>query len=183
MNRAAIRYAKAALNLAKGVNSIKEVNNDMLLIDSTINNSEDLQAFINNPVLNSKDKLHVMDELFGDKTNTITNQIIKLLISNKRLNLLPYVTKQYIFLYEKLQGINIAKVTTAIPLNDKLKAIVLEKAKEVAHKDVVLENIIDQSIIGGFILQIGDIQYDASVSGKLEGLHRNFKKADYKIKI
>ncbi len=183
MNRAALRYAKAALNLAKDANSIKEVNDDMLLIESTINNSEELQVFLNNPVIKSNDKLNVMDGLFGDKTNVISSQVIKLLISNKRLNLLPYVAKQYILLFEKLQGINIARVTTVVPLTEELKVKMLTKAKEVIHKNAVLENIIDQSIIGGFILQIGDLQYDASISSKLEDLHRKFKKADYKITI
>ena len=183
MNRAALRYAKAALNLAKEANNIKEINNDMLLISSTINGSKELQAFLNNPISKANDKLNVINGLFGDKINSITNGIIKLLVRNKRLNLLPFVAKQYEILFDKEQGVDVAKVTTAIPLTDDLKKKVLNKVKELTKKEAVLENIIDDSIIGGFILQIGDKQYDASISSKLANLQRNFEKNDYKVKM
>ena len=183
MNRAALRYAKAALNLAKEANNTKEINNDMLLISSTIDGSKELQAFLNNPTSNSDDKLKVINSLFGDKINSITNGIIKLLVRNKRLNLLPFVAKQYEILFDKEQGVDVAKVTTAIPLTDDLKKKVLNKVKELTKKEAVLENIIDDSIIGGFILQIGDKQYDASISSKLANLQRNFEKNDYKVKM
>jgi F-type H+-transporting ATPase subunit delta len=183
MNRAALRYAKAALNLAKEANNTKEINNDMLLISSTVDGSTELQAFLNNPISKSDDKLKVINGLFGDKINSITNGIIKLLVVNKRLNLLPFVAKQYAMLFDKEQGVDVAKVITAIPLTEELKTKVLAKVKAVTNKEAVLENIIDESIIGGFILQIGDKQYDASISGKLGNLRRNFEKNDYKVKM
>lgn len=183
MNRAALRYAKAALNLAKEANNTSEINKDMILISSTISGSKELQAFLNNPISKSDDKLKVINGLFGGKINSITNGIIKLLVNNKRLNLLPFVAKQFNILFDKLQGVDVAKVTTAVPLTDDLKAKVLAKVKSVTNKEAVLENIIDESIIGGFILQIGDKQYDASISGKLGNLRRNFEKNDYKVKM
>ena len=175
MNRAALRYAKATLNLAKETNNMKEINSDMLLIGSTIDGSKELQDFLNNPISKADAKLQVMHGLFGGKINAITNDTIRLLVRNKRLNLLPFVSKQYTILFDKSQGVEIAKVTTAIALTDDLKAKVLAKVKELTSKDAVLENSIDASIIGGFILQVGDKQYDASISGKLESLQRNFK--------
>ncbi len=183
MNRAALRYAKAALNLAKEAKNTKEINDDMLLISSTIDGSTELQDFLNNPISKATDKLNVINGLFKGKINTITNGIIKLLVANKRLNLLPYVAKQYSLLFDKEQGVDVAKVVSAIPLTDDLKAKVLAKVKALTNKDAVLENIVDESIIGGFILQIGDKQYDASISGKLGNLKRNFEKNDYKVKL
>jgi len=175
MNRAALRYAKATLNLAKEANNMKEINNDMLLIGSTIDGSKELQDFLNNPISKADAKLQVMHGLFEGKINAITNDMIRLLIRNRRLNLLSFVSKQYTLLFDKSQGVEVAKVTTAIALNDDLKAKVLAKVKELTSKDAVLENSIDASIIGGFILQVGDKQYDASISGKLESLQKNFK--------
>ena len=175
MNRAALRYAKAAISSAKDANKTKDINNDMQLIASTINESAELRAFLNNPTTKADAKLNVINSLFGSKINSITNGIIKLLVSNKRLNLLPFVAKQYIMLFDKEQGVEIAKVTTAIELTDELKIKVLEKVKEVTGKEAIIKNIIDESIIGGFILQVGDKQYDASISGKLVNLRRNFE--------
>jgi len=183
MNRAALRYAKAALNLAQDQNKAAEVNDNMLLIANTIQESDELKSFLNNPVLKADAKLNVINNLFGDKINTITQGVLKILVSNKRLALLPYVAKQFGILFDKLQGIEVAKVTTAIPLTDALKDKVLAKVKELTNKEVTVENIVDESIVGGFILQVGDKQFDASITGKLNNLRSNFKTNHYEAKI
>jgi len=183
MNRAALRYAKATLKLAISQSKTKDVNNDMLLISQTINENDVLQSFLNNPILKADAKLHVMHSLFDSKINSITQGVLKLLVANKRVALLPFVAKQYINLFDKLQGIETAKVTTAIPLTDTLKEKVLIKVKELTNKEVSVKNIVDPTIIGGFILQIGDKQFDASITGKLNDLRSNFKTNHYKAKI
>jgi len=180
MNRAALRYAKSALSLAKDAKNTQEINTDMQLIASTINNSSELQAFLKNPISKAEVKLNVINSLFGDKINAITNGIIKLLVRNKRINLLPFVAKQYMLLFDKEQGIEVAKVTTAIPLTEDLKEKVLAKVIAVTNKKAIIKNIVDESIIGGFVLQVGDKQYDASISGKLGNLRRDFELTNIK---
>jgi F-type H+-transporting ATPase subunit delta len=175
MNRAALRYAKAALNLAKQQNKAETVNQDMQLIENTIADNKELKSFLNNPVFKTEEKLKTIEAIFGDKVDSITKGIISLLIKNKRLALLPFVAKQYQNLYKKSQNIESAIVTTAVPLTDALKEKVLEKIKKETNKNISLQNIVDESIIGGFILQIGDKQIDASVSGKLNSLSRKFE--------
>ena len=68
----------------------------------------------------------------------------------------------------------LAKVTTAVALTDDLKTKVLAKVKELTGKDAEIESIIDESILGGFILRVGDIQYNASIANKLSKLKREF---------
>jgi F-type H+-transporting ATPase subunit delta len=178
MNRAALRYAKAALNLAKQQSKDEKINQDMVLIDTVIAENKELQQFLNNPVFKADEKLNTLEAIFGDKIDQISKGIINLLLKNKRLNLLPFVAKQYQNLYKKAQNVATATVTTAVPLTDALKEKVLQKIKKETNKDVSLNNIVDKAIIGGFILQIGDKQIDASVSGKLNNLSRNFEKSE-----
>ena len=85
------------------------------------------------------------------------------------------VAKQYTILYDHYKGTEIAKVTTAVPLTDTLKSKVLAKVKSIIGKDVHLENIVDPNIIGGFILKVGDKQFDASILGKMNNLRREFE--------
>ncbi len=65
-------------------------------------------------------------------------------------------------------------VTTAVPLTEELEAKVLAKVQALTGKDVSLEKIVDESLIGGFILRVGDKQFDASISNKLNNLKRDF---------
>jgi F-type H+-transporting ATPase subunit delta len=171
--RAAIRYAKAVLDLAKDQNTVEAVNNDMMLIADTVAKSKELSDMLLSPVLPSEVKKSALLEVFKD-SNIITTGLIDTLISNKRINILSEVASTYNQLYNQLRGSEIATVTTAISLSNDLKSKVLTKAKELTGKDVELKNIVDQSIIGGFILRIGDLQYNASIANQLNKLKREF---------
>ena len=172
-SRAAIRYAKAVLSLAKENKSADAVNSDMKLITSTIAQSEDLNQMLQSPVVKSVDKKAVLTSVFKN-ANVATTNLIDTLISNKRLALLNNVAASYTQLYDQMRGTQVATVTTAVPLSDDLKTKVLAKVKELTGKEAEVTNIIDESILGGFILRVGDIQYNASIANKLAKLKREF---------
>jgi F-type H+-transporting ATPase subunit delta len=171
--RAAIRYAKAVLSLASDKNTAEVVNNDMKLIAKTIAESNDLNNMLQSPVVSSSIKKSVLLEVFKD-SNELTRNLIDTLITNKRLPLLTEVALKYNLLFDELTGTQIAQVTTAVPLTDDLRVKVLSKVKELTGKDVEIKSIVDESILGGFILRVGDIQYNASIANKLNKLKREF---------
>ena len=171
--RAAIRYAKAILSLASDKHIAEVISNDMKLITKTIANNKDLNNMLQSPVIKSSNKKAVLLDVFKG-SNAMTTNIIDTLITNRRLALLNDVATSYNRLYDELKGVQIAQVTTAIPLTDDLKVKVLAKTKELTGKDVEVKNIVDESILGGFILRVGDKQYNASVANKLNKLKREF---------
>ena len=172
-SRAAIRYAKAVLSLATDQKSADAVNSDMKSITNAIAHSEDLNQMLQSPVVRSSDKKNVLTSVFKN-ANIVTTNLIDVLISNKRLVLLNDVASSYTELYDHMRGSQVAKVTTAVPLTSELKTKVLAKVKELTGKEAEVENIIDETILGGFILRVGDIQYNASISNKLDKLKREF---------
>jgi len=171
--RAAIRYAKAVLSLATDQNVADAVNNDMKLMVSTIEQNQDLSNALQSPVVRSSVKKTILLSVFNN-TNAITNNLIETLITNKRLNILSEVASKYNQLYNELKGSQTATVTTAVEITDELKTKVLAKVKELTGKKVELKNIVDQSILGGFVLRVGDIQYNASIANQLNKLRREF---------
>lgn len=91
--------------------------------------------------------------------------------------------QQYEVLFNELKGNKIAVVTTAVPLTEAMKAKVMGKIKELTTANVTIENKVDESIIGGFILRLGDMQFNASVSHKLGQLKREFSNNLYVSQI
>jgi F-type H+-transporting ATPase subunit delta len=172
-SRAAIRYAKAVLSLATDNKSADVVNSDMKLVTNTIAQSEDLSQMLQSPVVRSSDKKAVLTAVFKN-ANVATTHLIDTLITNKRLALLNDVAASYTQLYDQMRDLQVATVTTAVPLTDDLKAKVLAKVKELTGKEAEVKNVIDESILGGFVLRVGDIQYNASISNKLNRLKREF---------
>ena len=174
-SRAAIRYAKAILSFALEQNKEVQVNDDMLLIANTIEESEDLQLLLSSPIIKSELKKTAIKEVFSSKITSLSTGLLDLLIDNKRLSILNDVAKKYTILFDTLKGIEVATVTTAVPLTEALNKQVLSKVKEITGKEATIENNINPDIIGGFILRIGDVQYDASIANKLQGLKRQFE--------
>ncbi|WP_308991808.1 ATP synthase F1 subunit delta [Mariniflexile litorale] len=171
--RAAIRYAKAVLSLASDRKTDDVVNNDMKLIVNTIAQSKDLNDALQSPVLSASIKKTVLLEVFK-KTDKTTLSLIDTLVTNNRIDILADVAIKYNQLFDQSKGIEVATVTTAIALTDALKQKVLAKAKELTGKDIEVQSIIDESILGGFILRVGDIQYNASIANQLSKLKREF---------
>jgi F-type H+-transporting ATPase subunit delta len=171
--RAAIRYAKAVLEIANNQNLAEVVNQDMSLMANTITESEDLSEMLQSPIVLSTAKKSALLEIFKG-SNKLTVSLIDLLITNKRINILGEVASKYNQLFDELRGREVATVTTAIPMTSDLEAKVLSKVKELTSKAVELENIVDESILGGFILRVGDKQYNASIANQLNKLKREF---------
>ncbi len=170
-NRAAIRYAKAILERAKEQNSLEQTSKDMLLVAQTIGSNSELYSFITNQVVSSEVKLSALLEVFV-QIGEDAKLLLRLLAENKRLDILSNVAEAFNKLYNDLSGVEVVKVTTAIALTPELETKVLAKTKEFTSKSIVIENVIDPSIIGGFILRVGDKQYNASVANRLTALKR-----------
>lgn len=171
--RAAIRYAKAILDLALSNGVAQEVYNDMALIATTIEGNEELSTFIQNPTVAVGVKESALTEVFAE-ANGVTKGLFHLLFENKRFEILAGIASQYTIQFDEMNGFEVAKVTTAIPLDSDLESKVMQKIAEFSNKKITIENIVDPSIIGGFILRIGDKQYNASIANRLQVLKREF---------
>ena len=181
--RAALRYAKAILNLAKDSNSESVVNEDMQLIAATIADSKELSIVLESPVIKAADKMNVLKATFSSKINNITLGLFNLLQENKRIEMLEAIAKQYTIIYDFDKNIQVAKVTTAVPISPEIEAQVLAKIVALTGEKANLENEINPSILGGFILRVGDVQYDASISNHLSELKKEFDNSHYIPKI
>ena len=169
--RAAIRYAKAILEIADSKGVASEVSADMTLIATTITGNSELTHFIQNPLIKTDTKKNVVLEVFAS-VNTVTQSLFHLLLENKRFEILAAIAVEYNNLFDVMNGVEVAKVTTAFPMDAALEAKVLAKIATFSDKKVTIENTVDASIIGGFILRIGDKQYNASVANRLHVLKR-----------
>jgi len=173
MSRAAIRYAKAIIDIAQTSGKAVVVNKDMKSIVTAITESPELKHFLTSPIIKMEVKKSAISEIFSS-VQAETNSLFHLLFENKRFEILQEIAIQYNRLFDESNGIEIAKVTTAFPITPELETKVLAKIGEFSNKKITINNIIDPEIIGGFILRIGDQQYNASVASKLSKLKREF---------
>lgn len=169
--RASIRYAKALLEFAIENQEEKKVVEEMHKIFSVMDHNPKLDEALNSPVLPGSQKRKIIDEVFP-KVSKMMKNLFDLLSHNGREGILGGVAHHYIALHDKYQGKVAATVTTAVPLTAALEKEVLKKAATLTPLKVALKNIVDPTIKGGFILRVGDLQYNASVADRLEALKR-----------
>jgi F-type H+-transporting ATPase subunit delta len=173
MSRAAIRYAKAILEISLSNGNAVKVNEDMLSIVTSIAASAELIDFLSSPIISSEVKMNALSEVFVT-VQSETKSLFRLLHDNKRFEILAQVASQYNMLFDQMNNVEVAKVTTAFPITADLESKVLAKIATISNKKITIENIVDPKIIGGFILRIGDKQYNASVANGLQELKREF---------
>jgi len=173
MSRAAIRYAKAILEIAVTSGKSSQVNDDMKSIIAAVDSSAELKEFLASPIVASDVKMKALSEVFST-VQAETQSLFRLLQENKRFEILEAIASQYNTQFDELNGVEVAKVTTAFPITADLEAKILAKAATISTKKITIQNTVDSSIIGGFILRIGDKQYNASVSNRLQELKREF---------
>ena len=170
-SRAAIRYAKAIYDIASEENFISQVYNDMNVIKELYGDSLDFKSLLSNSQINYQDKKKAILSLL-ENNNAITEKLIDLLIHNKRVPIIGDIAISFIQLYNKYNNIKEVNVITASPINEDLKSIILSKINISDSKSINLTNIIDSSIIGGFIIRFDGKEYNASVKQNLNNLKK-----------
>ena len=173
MSRAAIRYAKALFEFASEAQNTSAVNADMKLMATTIAGNQELKDFLSNPIIKIEVKKSSVEAIFSN-LQPETKKLFLLLNENKRFEILHETAVQFNTLFDTTNGIQSAQVTTAVAMSPELEKQVLAKIATFSEKKMVIENVINPEIIGGFILRIGDMQYNASVANKLQELKREF---------
>lgn len=176
--RASLRYAKAALRISLEQKKEMRLAKDMQEIVKVFSSNIALVFFLQNPIISNTNKQETILKVLTD-IDPLTSQLIRLLVQNNRIDLLDQVANAYLKLLQQHQGEQVAVVTTAVSLTPALAKTVLDKAKQLSKAKITLENHINPAIIGGFILRIGDLEYNASVAHQLDQLKREFIQTKY----
>jgi len=178
--RIASRYAKSLLDLAKDQNAMDEVVSDMEGFSKMVEN-RDLYLLLKSPIINAGKKADVFNALFEGKVNKLTKAFFDISLRKGRERYLPEIATEFLNQYKKMKGISSVKLTTASPIsNAALEAIKAKLlASDVTDSAVEIETSVDESLIGGFVVEIGDKLIDASVSHKLAQLAKTMTSKEF----
>lgn len=173
-SKVAKRYAKSLLDLSLEKNTLDKTFEDMQTVLRAIGESRDLERMLLSPVLQPSQKVKALEAIFTDHVDELSMNFIRLICRQGREMMTREIVEKFIAMVKEHKNIIEAYVTTAIPLDDssreKLRSIVTE-----SHKGTVeLHEKVDASLVGGFILKVGDQRIDASVASKLRKLRREF---------
>ena len=165
--RTAFRYAKATLAYANDNEFSDEVAKEMQGLIELYESSIQLDMLLSNPFLPNTKKQSILRSIIPNASDVI-QKLLNLLTSNNRLFLLKEVANSYIDLFTEQQGELNAIVISVFPLSQSLEKQIQNKLEDLSGKKIHLENKIDKSLLGGFILKISDMEFNSSLAHKLK---------------
>ncbi|MFO7656206.1 MAG: ATP synthase F1 subunit delta [Bacteroidales bacterium] len=163
----AIRYARALHSLAIEQNLQDLVRVDMEVVQSLVSKVLEFKILINNPVIKPSVKIDFLNTLFGETFQKISLSFLHLVVHNNRLGYLDHMARVYTDLCKKTDRIESAILTTPYPLDKDIRHSMIKYIEKKLNTHIELEEKTNESLIGGFVLRIGNRQIDASVSNNL----------------
>jgi F-type H+-transporting ATPase subunit delta len=143
----------------------------MILIMEVCSLTE-MKEFLQNPVIRPSKKKEILHTIFKENVEEITLSLIDLVVLNGRESFLSAIARVFISETRKYKGITQVMLTTAVPVNEKIKTQISELVASVFNTKVDLKESVDKEIIGGFILKVEDNFIDASVKNKLRKIKK-----------
>lgn len=173
------RYAQALFDLSLENKVLEKVAQDMVLVNTVVNESRELKLMLNNPVLDTLKKNNVLRKIFDGKIEDISLKFILLIARKGRERYIPYISKAFNDIYKDYKNIVDVVLTTTYKTDKEIKDRVLKLMTDITSKSIELEEVLDDDLIGGFVINLEDYQYDASVKTQLKRLRKEFSENLY----
>lgn len=169
------RYAKALFEAAVDQKIVAEVETELKLITNLVAEDEDLRKFLEHPNIKTEDKINLLKNAFEAHVSPIVFNTIQLIISRGRESILASLLQYYVSIANEALGKANAIVYAPFELSQKEKEEVAQSFGKLTGKKIEVEHVVDESILGGLRVRIGDRLYDGSLSSKLANLEKSLK--------
>ena len=167
------RYAKAFLEYAIENKMTEQGLADLELLTKTLQDNRELRNILSQPFLSKARKETIITRIFEGKISDKTLNFIKLMLDKNRHEIIPMILVPYRELYNEYKNIAEVTITTAVKIDEPTQQNLIRFVKDSINGNIQIINKIDKSIIGGFVINYLDYQYDRSIRNdlkKLQGL-------------
>jgi F-type H+-transporting ATPase subunit delta len=172
--RIANRYAEALMKTAEETHVLKNVSDDLTVVQRIIKESREFQLFLKSPVVKKEKKQKVLEAAFGKSIQPLTLQFLSLLTEKGREDVLLSIIEAFFRLQDEILGIVHVHVRAATDLSEQQKTQLKQRFETYSKKKVRIDVSLDKQLIGGFIANVGDTMFDGSVKRQLELLRNRF---------
>ncbi|PGH38798.1 MAG: ATP synthase F1 subunit delta [Candidatus Nephrothrix sp. EaCA] len=171
------RYVKALFDLAVEKEAVEAVHADMRLMAAVCQTSRDFVSMLRSPIIHQDKKTAIVRAIFKKSINPLSMSMTEMIIRKRREPLLPEMAAYFHTAYNNYKNIAQAALHSAVPMDEAQLLQINALVKALSKKSSVdLEKKTDSSLIGGFVLDVGDKRIDASVKNKLQALAQQFAK-------
>ncbi|QJW44831.1 F0F1 ATP synthase subunit delta [bacterium BFN5] len=169
-NQLAQTYAQAIYEIAADKGMLDEVQAQLEAVQATVSGHAELNALLNHPLVPPQAKKETVTKIFTGELADFVSNFLLLLIDKRRETLLTAIIGEYINIANQTRNIEVAEVTTAKPLTDSQRDALAAKLSKVTGSKIILKLHIDEQILGGVVVKIGERLIDGSIVRQLKSL-------------
>lgn len=169
-----LTYARSLLELAEERDEVEPVANDMGSLKQLLEDNPIFGEILRDPAINRAERQSVLDATLKD-AQPLVGRFVQLLSDRDRIGRLPQIVAAFEYLLDQKLGKVEVDVTVATKLDDAQLEDVRERVGKALGKDAVIHQYVDEEIIGGMILKVGDKVIDASVRRQLEAMRERLR--------
>lgn len=173
-------YAHALYQVAQAEERVDRVEDELFQIRKLIEKQHELQDFLRDHNISSEAKKKALSEILGKDISQLTLNHLEFVVDQERASLIPQIAQAFSDLILTTRNQIMAEVTTAIPLTPELAEKLRNKLSKATGQEVIVKNLVDESILGGAIVRLGDKVINGSIKHNLEELHENLVSAELK---
>jgi len=162
------RYAQAIFDLALENDQVDQWGEDLAVVAEVFEDAE-FAALLKHAEVPAADKLKATEAVLAN-VNPLVRNLVDLLVSKNAVDCISGVYSVYTVLLDQHLGRQRVEITTAVPLESTETDRISSFVSGLIHAEVVLTTKVDESILGGLVIQIGDRLLDGSTKTRLEGL-------------
>lgn len=178
-----VRYAKALFLTSKEKGILEEVYQDVYSIYYIFRTVKEINFLYNDPVIKTSQKLKITESIFSNKIHKLVSDFLSLIINNKREIHIVDIARNFIDLYKAEKGIKTAFLTTSGSVEKSVINELTESIKRDLKSEIEMHHLVDEDLIGGFVLKVDGNQYDASVASRLKALKRSLINTTFETKL
>jgi F-type H+-transporting ATPase subunit delta len=163
-------YANALFEVARVEGSLSEVEDELFRFARTLEGNDALRAVLTDEAVPVARRQGVVEDLLGTKASPVTTNLVAFVVGAGRARQLPQIIDRLVERAASAKDSVVGEVRSAIPLTDEQKTRLAEALGKATGKRVEVKVIVDPSILGGIVAQVGDTVIDGSVRARLDQL-------------
>ncbi|NTW55503.1 MAG: F0F1 ATP synthase subunit delta [Chlorobiaceae bacterium] len=164
------RYATALMSAAEEGGFLEKAVEELKVIRETLGNSRELVQALRSPLVKGDKKAHILSEIFKGTVSDKVLLFMNLIARKKRAGLLPEIIDEFMLILDEKKGIVNAEVSSAVKLSQEQVDSLVGKLSQSTGKKIRAKMSVDEELLGGVAVKIGDTIFDGSIKYQLQML-------------
>lgn len=169
-----LAYAEALFAVARAEGKLGDVEDELFRFSQTLAASDELRDALTDPAIPASRRQQIVEDLLGGKALPTTVALVSMVVGTGRARELPAIIRKLVEMSAAEARKEVAEVRSAVPLTEDQRERLTKALNQATGKDVEVKVVIDPSVLGGIVAQVGDTVIDGSVRSRLEQLKNAF---------